>query len=295
MEVCSPNVLVGGAFLVSLIWRRWVIPVRPLLAAEMDEEGRLEHEDYLGSLLAVEVGGEGGNDDDTSRQIPGQNSGNGSLATHDPIAVGKRRKRERELDDARLKQRTLLWVRNLIGTVSLASLLVFDWNSSLVLSQCLLLAYFVFGTQSSLIVWAYARSEVADNDIVVPEKKRSGAIWRGFMMSATLSIVVDSMSFASWLSVPIISAAMPAVGLPAASLFMTFRLAVNLLALVVSSKILHDLGEVGGGIHGHVFSSVIYWTRSVGDNGVFTMHRRPLWTAFEGRGITLGRRQSDVV
>ena len=287
--------LVGGTFLVGLIWRGWVAPVRPLLAAGMDEEGRAEHEDYLGSLLDVEVGGAGGVDNDTSRQIPGQDSGNGSLATHDPIAVGKRRKRERELNDARRKQRTLLSVRNLIATVSLASPLVFDWNSSLVLSQCLLLAYFVFGIQSSSIVWAYARSEVADNDIVTPEKKRAGAIWRGFVMSATLSVVVDSMSFASWLSVPIISSAMPAVGLPAASLFMTFRLAVNLLALVVSSKILHDLGEVGGGIHAHVFSPVICWTRSVGDNGVFAPHRRPLWTAFEGRGITLGRRQADVV
>jgi hypothetical protein len=77
----------------------------------------------------------GGDNDDTLRQVPGQNSGNNSLATHDPIAVGKRRKRERELNDARWKQITLLWVRNLIGTVSLASLLVFDWNSSLVLSH----------------------------------------------------------------------------------------------------------------------------------------------------------------
>ena len=57
MEVCSPNVLVGGTFLVGLIWRGWVAPVRPLLAAGMDEEGRAEHEDYLGSLLEVEVGG----------------------------------------------------------------------------------------------------------------------------------------------------------------------------------------------------------------------------------------------
>ena len=114
-------------------------------------------------------------------------------------------------------------------------------------------------------------------------------------MSGVISTVVDSMSFASWLSVPIISATMPVAGLLTVSLFMTFRLAVNLLALVVSSKNLHDLGEVGGGIYDHVFSSVINWTRSVADNGVFALQRRSLWTAFEGRGIRLGRRQADVV
>ena len=57
MEVCSPNVLVGGMFLVGLIWRSWVTPVRLLLKAEMDELGRAEHKDYLGLLLDVKVGG----------------------------------------------------------------------------------------------------------------------------------------------------------------------------------------------------------------------------------------------
>ena len=192
-------------------------------------------------------------------------------------------------------KKTFILVRNLIGTVLLALLSVFDWNSSLVLLQCLLLVYFIFGIQRSSVVWAYVQLDVADNNIVAPEKRQSGVFWRGFVILATLSIVVDSMWFVSWLSVPIISAAMPAVGLPAASLFMTFRLAVNLLALVVSSKILHDLGEVGGGIHAHVFSPVIYWTRSMVDNGVFALHRRPLWTAFEGGGIRLGRCQADVM
>ena len=231
-------------------------------------------------------------DDDSSHHIPDRN-GNG-FAGFDPIALGKQRKRERELNEARRKRKTLLSLRNLMGMVTFASLFVFDWNSSLVFSQSVLLAYFVFGTQSSLIVWAYTQSE-AENDIILPEKKRSGAIWRGFLMSGVISTVVDSMSFASWLSVPIISATMPVAGLLTVSLFMTFRLAVNLLALVVSSKILHDLGEVGGGIYDHVFSSVINWTRSVADNGVFALQRRSLWTAFEGRGIRLGRRQADVV
>ena len=60
------------------------------------------------------------------RQIPGRNSGNGSLATNNPIAVGKQSKRECKLNYACRKQSTLLLVRNLINTVLLASLLVLD-------------------------------------------------------------------------------------------------------------------------------------------------------------------------
>lgn len=247
----------------------------------------MEHEEYLISLLKAENGDEGVNHHRSCNN-------NASGLAPDPIALGKQRKRERELNESLRKQRTLLTIRYLLGMVTFASLLVFGWNSSLFLSQCLLLVYFIFGAQSSSIVWAYMRSEV-ENDIIVPEKHRSGMIWRGFMMSAVISIVIDSMSFASWLSVPIISTKMPLVGLPIVSLFMTFRLAVCLLALVVASKILHELGEVGGGIFVHVFSLVIDWSKSVGDNGAFALQRQPLWTAFEGRGITLGRRQADVL
>jgi hypothetical protein len=53
---------------------------------------------------------------------------------------------------------------------------------------------------------------------------------------------------------------------------MIFRLVVNLLALVVGSKILHELGEVGGGILVHVLSYVIDWTRAVGDSGILALH-----------------------
>lgn len=55
---------------------------------------------------------------------------------------------------------------------------------------------------------------------------------------------------------------------------MIFRLVVNLLALVVGSKILHELGEVGGGIlvHVYVLSYVIDWTRAVGDSGFLALH-----------------------
>jgi len=284
LEVCSSNVLMGGVFLIGLVWRRRVIPVRPLLTAVMDEEGCVEHEEYLKSLLAGEAGGEG--DQDGSHPPLGQN-GNGS--TTDPFMQSKQKKKEREQNELRTKQRALFAVRNLIGVVTIASLFVFDWSSSLVISQCVLLAFFTFGTQSSLIVWAYTNSKV-ESDIIEPEKVRSGMIWRGFFMSAIVSIVFDSMSMASWFVLPtLISAEHPSLptGLLPVSLLIILRTAVNVFALVISSKILHDIG-VGGGIFSLVFSMEIKWSKLIGGHGVFAS-QKPLWTAFEGRGITLGR------
>ena len=73
LEFCSTNVLFGGVFLLGLIWKRRVVPVRPLLAAMMDEEGCVEHEDYLRSMLADGVVRDDGDPDDTTPHI-GQNS-----------------------------------------------------------------------------------------------------------------------------------------------------------------------------------------------------------------------------
>jgi len=196
----------------------------------MDEEGCVEHEDYLKSLIANGVGESGGSN---SSDAPlGQNNGSG--ATNDPFMRSKLEKKERELNEVRRKQQTLIFIRNMMGIVTIASLAAFDWNSSLVLSQCILVVYFTFGTQSSFIVWAYTHSKV-ESDIINPEKARAGMIWRGFLMSATISIVVDSMSmvgngvlhtliFAEKLSLTL--------GLIPVSIFMIIRLAVNLLALV---------------------------------------------------------------
>ncbi len=293
LEVCGPNVLIGGVFLIGLIWRRHVIPVKPLiLTAISDEEGCAEHEDFLRSLIADE------HEDDVDVGNGGANSSicqNGSRTLIDQVAQGRKKKQEREMNEARQKQKILLFVRNLIGVVTFASLLVFPWNSSLVLAQFIALAYFIFGTQSSMLVWAYTRSR-AENDIITPEKQRSGMIWRGTLMSATLNIIVDSMTCSSWFALPVLSAGWwyssqgTMVGLLPISLFMAFRTFVNLCALVISSKILHDLGEVGDGIFPRFFSCVIQWSKKIGDHAALTSHRRPLWTAFEGRGIALGRR-----
>ncbi|KAL7540409.1 hypothetical protein ACHAXR_010086 [Thalassiosira sp. AJA248-18] len=279
LEICSPNVLIGGVFLFGLICRKRVIPVRPLLTAMMDEEGCMEHEDYLRSLItdgALEDGG-----------LDGSNLGqNRNGTTTDPFMRSKQKKKERELNEVRQKQKTLITVRNLIGIVTLASPFVFGLSSSLILSQCVLLAYFTFATQSSLLVWTYTHSK---SDIQ-PEKVRSGMIWRGLFMSATLSIVVDSMSLAAWFALPtlIIAAGQPSlpIGLLSVSAFMVIRMSINFLALVLSSAILHATGMVGDGIFTQVFS-IIFHAKQIGD-GVL-VSQKPLWTAFEGRGITLGR------
>ena len=285
--MCSPNVLIGGVFLIGLVWRRRVIPVRPLLTASLDEEGCVEHEEYLKSLL---------NGDDEGDEIQNgsshQQNGNGTPTT-DPFMRSRQKKRERERAEANRKQKTLLTIRNMLGVITLASLYVFDWRSSLVLSQSILLLFFTFGTQSSLLVWAYTRSKV-ESDILEPEKQRSGMIWRGLLMTATLVIVVDAMSMASWVVFPTFISAervtLP-LGLIPVCIFMLIRIAVNLLALVISSKILHDIGEVGGGIYTQIFSIVINCSKTIGDYGVSSLQVRPLWTAFEGRGITLGRHE----
>ena len=155
LEICSSNVLIRLVFLVLLMWKRRLIPVRPLLTAQLDEEGCVEHQEYLQSLLSEdEAGGE-----EVGEQNGSSHHGNGSLASStDPFARGKQKKKEREQNEARRKQKTLLYIRNAIGIMVVASLFVFNWSSSVVLSQCILLVYFTSATQASFIVWAYTRS-----------------------------------------------------------------------------------------------------------------------------------------
>lgn len=299
LEVCSPNVLIGGVFLIGLIWRRGVIPVKPLLLdAISDEEGCAEHEDYLQSLLLED---EDENDDLGCDGVDGEVNGvnlsfpqNGNSLIINHIADGRKKKIEREMNESRQKQKSLLFVRNFIGVVTVASLLVFNWTSSLVLSQFIILAYFICGSKSSMLIWAYTRSRV-ENDIIQPEKTRSGMIWRGMLTSATLTIVVDWMTCASWYALPVLSTAWQpssqgaVLGILPVCLFLAFRTTANLCALVISSKVLHDMKEIGEGIFPLVFSRVIMWSKNIGDHATSISHR-PLWTAFEGRGIVLGRR-----
>lgn len=76
-----------------------------------------------------------------------------------------------------------------------------------------------------------------------------------------------------------------------------FGFAINLLALVVSSKIIHDMGEVGGGYPCSCFLSRNWLDEAkvVGDCGVLALQKRALWTAlFEGRGMTLGSSRASA-
>ncbi|KAL7488779.1 hypothetical protein ACHAW6_014378 [Cyclotella cf. meneghiniana] len=278
LEVCSPNVLIGGVYLIFCLGvSRRLIPVIPFSGETASTEDD--------TVSGLESGGVGA--------VSGVNSQVSIIAdseTEDAIMTGKQRKKQRELDEVLRKQRTLLLIRNLIGISSVASVFLFDFTSSLVLSQIILFVYFVVGTQSSCIVWTYIHIIRAENDMIDTEKDRSGVLWRGYVVASTLGIVVDSMSMASWVVLNTIVSAdrSPRVNLVSACLFMVVRICTNILGILVSSKILHDFGQVGSGIFIQLFSWVISSSKKVGD--VLFLSQIPLWTAFEGRGVRLGSR-----
>jgi membrane associated rhomboid family serine protease len=259
LEVCSPNVLIGGVYLVGcLIASRRLIPVRPLL-----NEATISGDN---SGLHLESG-EG---------LGGEVNDNGLCEESNRAEVLR-------------KQRTLITIRNLIGIVAVGSMFVFDVTSSLVFSQFILLAYFVAATQASLIVWTYTHINKVESDVIQPEKDRCGVLWRGYIVAVSISIVVDCMSVASWAALYtfVLAERSPRVALVPACLFMIVRVAANILGLVVSFKVLNDFGQVGSGIFVQVFSFVLNSSKKIG-NGLFISHMP--WTAFEGRGTRLGTR-----
>ena len=286
LELSSANVLIGGVFLLGLWRRRRVVPVEPLLASSMDEEGGRDHNAYLQSLIEEINAHQSASDATYNRR----NTASGS---EDQFQQSKQRKKDRELREVNRKQRTLLSIRNLMAAVLVGSFFV-NGSNSLVLSQCVLLIYFTFAVRSTLIVWAYTHSRVED-DILTQEKARSGMIWRGYLMSAVISIVVDSMSIASWVCLPLMiktfqEPSWPPLGLlPVCVFALVLRIGVNLIGLVVSSKLLLDTGQVGGGIFTAVLAPILTCSRLIGD-GILTATKVPLWTAFEGRGTRLGAR-----
>jgi len=294
LEIGSANVLISGVFLFgNLYWRKGVIPVVPLIPPDDNDH---DDDNQLLSLL-LENGQDGidgilmslprNRDEENGNALNGDNN----ATRPDPFTRSKEKKKEREMEEMRRKYKTLSSIRNLIGLVTVLSFIFFDWISSIVLSQCILLAYFIFATRSSFIVWAYTQAKV-ENELSIPEKQRSGMIWRGYFMSCVISIVVDAMSVAGWILLHnfITSERTKLLfGIVPTLLFMFLRIAINLLGMVVSSKVLHDMGQVSysnGGIFVRVFSIVLTCSKAVGD-GIF-LSQRPLWTAFEGKGIRLG-------
>ena len=273
LEMCSPNVLIGSFhFFGCLVLSRKIIPVRPLYSEITNGEG-----------LVLDLNSRENNHDEDASSID------------DPENVSfvrdKRIKKEREVPEIFRKQRTLELLRNLMGMILAISLLFFDPGNSLVLSQFVLLAYFVVGTQASVIVWRLTHINKTGDNVIEQEKNRTGIIWRGFIVAAIISSVMDSMSMAAWFVLQtFISAERGAdLRLIPPCIFMLIRIAVNLLGLVAASKVLFDFGQVERGIFDQLFSCVLSSAKQIGDSLLF-LPQAPLWTAFEGRGIRLGSR-----
>ena len=76
-------------------------------------------------------------------------------------------------------------------------------------------------------------------------------------MSAVFTVVFDALALASWIAIPkqIVFASRPIlrVSLVSTCIFIVVRIAVNILGLIVSSKILDDIGNIckGAGIFYH--------------------------------------------
>ena len=265
LEVCSPNVLIGVMHLIGCMSRR-IIPVRQPSDHGIDKDDlELQREDQNGDSTSCV-------DDDTPT---------------DPIMRGKQRKRERETQEILRKQRTLESIRNMIAMIAFASMIFFDLTSSLVLSQFILLGYFAFSTQAYAIVLMNTHINKTESDLIELEKSRTGVIWKGYIVAATLSLIVDSMTMASWivLQIFIASERSPKVGLPFACGFIITRICFNGIGLIAASRVLHDVGQVGGGIFAQLFSWILSSSKKI-----LFLSQAPLWSAFEGRGIRLGSR-----
>eukprot|EP00984_Skeletonema_dohrnii_P034361 scaffold33538_cov179-Skeletonema_dohrnii-CCMP3373.AAC.6 len=88
------------------------------------------------------------------------------------------------MEEMRRKHKTVEPIRNLIGLVT-RSLIAISSAGILYLRDA-----------KQFIVWACIQAKV-ENDMITPEKQcRCGMIWRGYVMSCVLAIVVDGMSVA---------------------------------------------------------------------------------------------------
>lgn len=93
-------------------------------------------------------------------------------------------------------------------------------------------------------------------------------IWTGFVMSVVFTVVFDALSLASWLAIPkqIVFASRPIlrVSLVPTCIFVAVRTAVNILSLIVSSKLLDDImghHTIERGIFYQLFGYIVYLAR----------------------------------
>jgi len=249
LELVQPQVLIPGMYLI-LLWRaRNVIPVTPRQEEECDDDN---------CLSRVETPPSSGRLD------------------------GRRIKRERD----QAMHKLLVWVRAALVVNVVLSVLVFDALGGTFLAPFLGLVYFQFCVQSHTLLLACSRDST-DYDI---EKTRLATLWKGFILSCVLTLVCDSMSCAGWIVSSIYwqSDSGAAVGLVPACVFLVFRLAIQVMALVAASKNLSDIGETGGGLFVVVFGSTVLENARIMGTALFSRITMNNWTAFEGQGIPLG-------
>jgi hypothetical protein len=198
---------------------------------------------------------------------------------------GRRSKRERNEAIHKL----LVRVRTALIANLVLSACVFDVLGGMFLSPLLGLMYYQSCIQSHkiLITMPSLSRDSIEND---NEKIRLGTLWKGFILSCVLTILCDSMSLSGWCmsSVYWQSDKGTTVTLMPACVMVVLRLVIQVVALIVASKNLADIGETGGGLFVVVFGSTVLENSRIVGTAIQTRITRSNWSAFEGQGISLG-------
>jgi hypothetical protein len=194
------------------------------------------------------------------------------------------RQHKRERDQT--MHHLLVYIRSALVVIVVLSAVAFDVLGGMLLSPILSLVSFYFCVQSHALLLS--------GDSTDSEKSRLGTLWKGFILSCVLTVVCDSMAVAGWIVASVYWQASVSVGLVPACVFLLFRLAVQLVALVLACKNLSDIGETGGGLFVVVFGYTVLENARIVGGALFTFITRRHWTAFEGRGISLGHANVEM-
>ena len=194
------------------------------------------------------------------------------------------RRNRRERDQA--MQKLLVFVRAALVVNVVLSAFTFDVMGGMFLSPLIGLAFYQASVQSHNLLLTASRNSTDYEH----EKSRLGTLWKGFILSCVLTIVCDSMSFSGWITSSVYwqSNNGTSVGLAPACVMLVFRLGIQVVALVVTSKNLGDIGETGGGLFVVVLGTTVLENARIVGTALFSWATKSKWTAFEGPGLSLG-------